>query len=182
MKRTGSFLIVLLFAFKAHAQVWQWSVAVDSVISEETKDHPRAFLWIPENCRQVRGVVVGQHNMIEEGIFEHPVFRKAMADLNFAVVWVSPSFSITFDFTKDAGEDFNCMTKKLADASGYAELNFAPVVPIGHSALASYPWNFGAWAPERTLTCRADVLHSKRTPMKIICCLYCFLLVSLAGL
>ena len=27
----------------------------------------------------------------------------------------------------------------------------APVVPIGHSAMASYPWNFAAWNPARTL-------------------------------
>jgi len=30
---------------------------------------------------------------------------------------------------------------------GYAGLVYAPVVPIGHSAAASYPWNFGAWNP-----------------------------------
>src|SRR5688500_12899091 len=66
-------------------QVWQWSVELKEVISNETNDHPQAFLWIPENCRQVRAVVIGQHNMIEEGIFEHPVFRKTMSDLGFAV-------------------------------------------------------------------------------------------------
>lgn len=151
MKKAFLFLVLLCTPDKTFAQVWQWSVAVDSVVSEETKDHPTAFLWIPEACKQVRGVVVGQHNMIEEGIFEHPVFRKAMTGLGFAVVWVSPAFSITFDFNKDAGDDFTYMMKKLADSSGYQELAFVPVVPVGHSALASYPWNFGAWAPERTL-------------------------------
>src|SRR5262249_15883892 len=35
--------------------------------------------------------------------------------------------------------------------SGYTELEFAPIVPIGHSAMASYPWNFAAWNPKRTL-------------------------------
>lgn len=38
-----------------------------------------------------------------------------------------------------------------ATESGYKELAYAPVVPIGHSAAASYPWNFAAWNPERTL-------------------------------
>lgn len=131
--------------------MWQWSVAVDSVFSDETKDHPTAFLWIPENCKQVRGVVVGQHNMIEQGIFEHPDFRKAMSEIGFAIVWVSPMLNMSFDFNKDAGEDFNYMMKKLADSSGYKELEFAPIVPIGHSAAATYPWNFAAWNPERTL-------------------------------
>jgi hypothetical protein len=136
---------------KGTTQVWQWSVSVDSVISGETNAHPQAFLWIPEHCKQVRAVVVGQHNMIEEGIFEHVAFRKAMSELGFAVVWVSPNWSVTFDFNKDADEDFNYMMKKLADSSGYKELEVAPIVPIGHSALASYPWNFAAWNPGRTL-------------------------------
>jgi hypothetical protein len=141
----------LLFWKNTLAQVWQWSVSVDNVISEETKDHPQAFLWIPENCKQVRGVVVGQHNMIEEGIFEDPYFRKAMHEIGFGIVWVSPMFNINFDFTKDAGNVFNNMMEKLADSSGYKELAFVPVVPIGHSATATYPWNFAAWAPERSL-------------------------------
>jgi hypothetical protein len=146
--------ISLLFFFKviiACSQEWQWSVTVDSVVSPETNDHPRAFLWIPPNCRQVKGVVVGQHNMVEDGILEHPDFRKAMTALGFAEVWVTPCLTIPFNFNQDAGEDFNYMMQKLADSSGYAELANAPVVPIGHSALASYPWNFAAWNPARTL-------------------------------
>ena len=152
MKKAFIVLILLIFfSQRSFSQVWQWSVSVDSVMSGETNDHPFAFLWIPENCKQVRGVVVGQHNMIEEGIFEHPVFRKAMSEIGFAIVWVTPMFNINFDFTKDAGEDFNYMMKKLAYASGYKELEFAPVVPLGHSAAATYPWNFAAWDPQRTL-------------------------------
>jgi hypothetical protein len=43
------------------------------------------------------------------------------------------------------------MMGALADESGYAELATTPVIPIGHSACASYPWNFAAWNPTRTL-------------------------------
>ncbi len=140
----------------AWAQVWQWSVPVQSVTSPETNDHPQAFLWIPDNCRYVRGVVVGQHNMLEEGIFEQPDFRKTMTKLGFAIVWVTPMFNQTFDWnptrsSKRAGVEFTDMMTRLADVSGYTELKIAPVVPIGHSALASYPWNFAAWNPGRTL-------------------------------
>src|SRR5687768_6988067 len=95
------------------AQVWQWSVTVDSVISNETNSYPQAFLWIPENCKQVRGVVFTQHNMIEEGMLEHPVFRKTMTELGFAEIWITPGLNITFDFNKDAAEDFNYMMKLL---------------------------------------------------------------------
>lgn len=149
-----STIATLLFLFcnaAIHAAEWQWSVEVKSMVSSETNAHPRAFLWIPSHCKQVRGVIVGQHNMIEEGIFEHPVFRKTMEDLDFAVVWVTPAINMTFDFSKDAGAVFNDMMNSLAEASGYGELASAPIVPIGHSACATYPWNFAAWNPARTL-------------------------------
>lgn len=139
------------FGIFTKAQVWQWSVEIDSAISNEMAAPARAFLWIPENCKQVRGVIVGQHNMLEEGIFEHPAFRKTMTDLGFAEIWISPNLSVVFDLDKKDEDNFNTMLKKLASVSGYTELELAPIVPIGHSALASYPWNFAAGNPERTL-------------------------------
>ncbi|QDA62622.1 hypothetical protein FHG12_16820 [Hymenobacter jejuensis] len=138
-------------ATTSFGQVWQWSVPVQEVVSPETNDHPRAFLWIPPQCKQVRAVVVGQHNMLEEGVLEHPEFRAELARLGIAEVWVTPGINVVFDFQHGAGEQFEGMMQALAAASGYQELAEAPVVPIGHSALASYPWNFAAWNPGRTL-------------------------------
>lgn len=135
----------------SQAQVWQWSVKVDSVVSSETNNYPVAYLWIPENCKQVKAVVFTQHNMIEEGMLERPFFRKAMSELGIAEVWVTPGINMPFDFNKDAGEDFIRMMKLLADVSGYNELAYAPVIPMGHSAYATFPWNFAAWNPQRTL-------------------------------
>ncbi|MBO0950845.1 hypothetical protein [Fibrella forsythiae] len=161
---------MLCIAWTAHAQVWQWSTPVEPVVSPETKDHPQAFLWIPDNCRYVRGVVVGQHNMLEEGIFEHPDFRNTMRDLGFAIVWVTPMINQTFDWhataaSKGAGIEFTAMMNHLADVSGYSELAFAPVVPLGHSALASYPWNFAAWNPGRTLAIVSVHGDAPQTPL-----------------
>ncbi|WP_114782958.1 hypothetical protein [Botryobacter ruber] len=151
MKGLLVLLIFLLCPLLLTAQEWQWSVKVPGVFSQETNDNPRAFLWIPPDCRQVRAVVVGQHNMLEEGILEHPVFRQELAKLGIAEVWVTPGIDFVFDFEKGAGEQFNGMLEALAKESGYQELAFTPVVPIGHSAAASYPWNFAAWSPDRTL-------------------------------
>jgi hypothetical protein len=143
--------LIALVAVPARAQVWQWSVPVDGVISRETNSSPRAFLWIPPGCKQVRGVVVGEHNMLEEGILQHADFRRALAAIDFAEVWVTPAPDMVFRFDKGAGDAFNTMMKELAEVSGYSELVFAPIVPMGHSAAASYPWNFAAWDPGRTL-------------------------------
>ncbi len=144
------FLVFLLIDFCANAQ-YQWSAPINSVISSETKDHPRAFLWIPENCNKVRAVVLGQHNMTEETIFNHSQFRKEMGKLDIAIVWVSPGFNMSFDFHNGAATTTESIMTDLANVSGYSELEFAPIIPIGHSAYATFPWNFAAANPSKTL-------------------------------
>jgi len=131
--------------------VWQWSIKVNSVVSPETNKPPRAFLWIPPGCVRVRGVVVGQHNMLEEGILEHPDFRRELSALGFAEVWITPGLDFVYNFEKGAGNAFDEMMHLLAEESGYKELDSAPIAPIGHSAAASFPWNFAAANPQRTL-------------------------------
>src|SRR5258708_1613007 len=74
-----------------------------------------------------------------------------MGELGFGEIWVSPAFDHLFRFTEGAGETFNAMMDTLALLSGYNELALAPVVPMGHSAAASWPYYFAAWNPGRTL-------------------------------
>lgn len=143
-------LVQSLYAQKPEAAVWQWSVTAPA-------EHPerggpsRAFLWIPPTCRHIQGVVIAQDNMEERSILESAVFRKTLADLDFAEIWVSPFFSMVFRFDKTAPAVFNGIMKDLATVSGYDELNVAPVLPMGHSAAASWPYYFAAWNPGRTI-------------------------------
>ena len=161
------FLVVLLSLFMQTTRVaaapWQWSVEIKELISEETNAHPSAYLWIPENCKQVRAVIIGQHNMTEETIFEHPEFRKNMDKLGIAEIWITPGIDQRWDVTKGTQQIFETMMKNLSEISGYTELEFAPVIPIGHSAMATYPWNFAAWNPERTLAVLSIHGDSPRT-------------------
>lgn len=60
-------------------------------------------------------------------------------------------FTQTFDFHTEDPTVFQNIMQKLADVSGYSELTTVPVVPMGHSALATYPWNFAAALPKKTL-------------------------------
>lgn len=146
-------MLLLLSGFsQSFAQVWQWSV---SVKGEGVDNNARAFLWVPENCKQIRGLILAQHNMEEISILENPVFRKEMDKLGFAEIWVSPSPNVLkfFDFSKGANEITNAYLDSLATVSGYDEIRYAPVVPIGHSAAASMPYYFGAKNPSRTLAC-----------------------------
>ncbi len=134
------------------SQTWQWSV---SVKGNGIDNNARAFLWVPEHCKQIRGVVLAQHNMEEIFILENSVFRKEMAKLDFAEIWVSPSPNVLkfYDFSKGAYEITQMFLDSLALVSGYDEIRYAPVVPMGHSAAASMPYYFGARNPEKTLAC-----------------------------
>jgi hypothetical protein len=140
-------LVGLSLAF-ARAAEWQWSREV-----ENGNSPARAFLWIPPDCKQVRAVVFAQNNMIEEGILQHAQFRGELSRLGIAELFVAPFFDYWQQATNNdaANARFSAMLQSFASASGYAELEFAPVIPMGHSASASMPWNFAAWNPERTL-------------------------------
>jgi hypothetical protein len=135
------------------APVYQWSASITPVGPTETQADPKAYLWIPPNCKQVRGIVIGEHNMEEAPLLEHPTFRKTLADLGFAEIYITPPMgSIHFRFDKGAGESLEKLLKEFAQKSGYPELETAPLIPIGHSATASFCWDMAAWKPERTLT------------------------------
>lgn len=146
------FLIVLVWlSLSSTAAEWQWSVELTGIVSPETNDHPRAFLWIPPDCRQVKAVIVGQHNMLEEGMLEHRSFRQKMSQSGVAEIWITPGISQNWDPATPVQQLFDNMLDSLAAISGYTELKFVPVIPIGHSAMATFPWNFAAQNPKRTL-------------------------------
>ncbi len=141
--------MVLFATTPLFAQVWQWSTLFKN--ERPNAEEARAFLWIPENCKKVKGVVVAQNNMEELSILEHANFRKQLTKLGFAEVWVNPPFDHVFNFNEGAYETFNNIINSLANVSGYTELKVAPVVPMGHSAAASWPYYFAVLKPERTL-------------------------------
>jgi hypothetical protein len=140
---------VILTGSFANAAVWQWSVPAKS--EKPASGSARAWLWIPPDCQKVRGVVIAQHNMEEISILENPKFRMGLADLGFAEVWVAPFFDHLFRFNEGAGDIFDDIMNRLAEESGYSELKYVPVAPMGHSAAASWPYYFAAWNPGRTL-------------------------------
>ncbi len=131
--------------------IYQWSVALKGYISTETGKAPTAYLWIPEGCQQVKAVVFAQQNMTEEMIFKMPVFQKRMQELGVGLIWVAPWFTQNWDPTTGCQQTFEEMMVGLAGQSGHQELERVPVIPLGHSAQATFPWNFAAWNPDRTL-------------------------------
>lgn len=131
--------------------MYQWSVELSGYVSAETGKAPNAYLWIPEGCKKVRAVILAQQNMTEETIYRMPAFQKQMKDLDVGMIWVAPAFSNNWNPASNCQTIFEHMMTGLAGQSGHAELEKAPVIPLGHSAQATFPWNFAAWNPMRTL-------------------------------
>ncbi len=152
-----AFLLQGLMATVAHAVgvggsgMYQWSVELRGYVSNETGKAPVAYLWVPDGCKKVRAVILSQQNMTEEAIYKNPNFQQQMKKLGVAMVWVAPAFSNNWDPASGAQGIFEEMMDNLADQSDHAEIAKAPIIPLGHSAQATFPWNFAAWNPDHTL-------------------------------
>lgn len=131
--------------------MYQYSVALTDYISSETGKVPTAYLWIPENCRKVKAVMFAQQNMTEEMLFKMPSFRKCLEKMDVALLWVAPWFSQKWDPQTSCQSVFDDMMTAIAYQSGHKEIVKVPIIPFGHSAQATFPWNFAAWNPNRTL-------------------------------
>lgn len=138
--------------------VWQWSIDIPGAISHETGELSKAFLYIPPETKQLRGVVIGQFNMLERPIMEHPKFREYMRKLHYGCIWIAPTYFSGKPWNGNLDprnpkhtKPLDAMFQKLADVSGYKELATIPFVGIGHSAMADFPYQLAAWKPERTI-------------------------------
>ena len=89
--------------------------------------------------------------MSEETLFDMPSFRNALEAMDIGIIWITPPLDYPWDVNQGVQSIFDEMLKDLAFISGYDEIESVPLVPVGHSAMATFPWNFAAWNPERTL-------------------------------
>jgi hypothetical protein len=130
---------------------YQFSVTLDGYVSPETGKSPVAHIWIPDGVKKVKAVMLAQQNMTEERIFKMESFRKKMQRLGVALVWVAPAFTQNWDPQTNCQSIFEEMMKNIGFQCDHPEVGTVPVIPLGHSAQATFPWNFAAWNPTRTL-------------------------------
>jgi hypothetical protein len=132
-------------------QVFQWSVSGESEPwPDGSKARSSLYLWIPEPCRKVRGVLILATNVPEHRLVGHSAIRRACVENDLALVWGVPTF---WRFGKVApkpgaepvdvkllpgGESLQVsflekLLGGLAEKSGYSEIASAPWLPIGES-------------------------------------------------
>jgi hypothetical protein len=96
-----------------------------SVVAQTESAPTSAFLWIPAEAPQVRGVVLLGRTLAEATIAGDPTVRAACRDAQLAIVYVNDGL---------AAVDVQKVLDDLADVSGYRELRVAPLFFVGHSA------------------------------------------------
>lgn len=114
-----------------------------SAWADGSSNKATAYLWIPENCKKVRGLLILCANVPEHRLVGHPAIREVCAKNNLGIVWCVPSF-MNFRKSKDTGIDdaHDCKTSTaflqqlldgLAKNSGYNEIATVPWLPMGES-------------------------------------------------
>lgn len=119
-------------------QVFQWSVSgANDAWPEASRNTSTLYLWIPEQCRQLRGLVILGANVPEHMLAGHASIRQACTDKDLGIVWAVPTF---WNFRKECkGQDgaqvafLERLLQRLADISGYGEVASVPWIPVGES-------------------------------------------------
>ena len=110
----------------------------------------RAYIRLPRGQKEVKAVLYCHQNMTEEVLFRSHDFCRRMDELGVAMAFIQRG-SQNWDISDGCQERFEMIMKKFAEGTEHPEIESAPVIPFGHSAQATFPWNFAAWNPERTL-------------------------------
>lgn len=110
----------------------------------------RVCLRLPRGAKEVKATLYCHQNMTEEVLFRSQPFTSKMDSLGVAMVFVQ-SGSQNWDPTTDCQQRFENIIAELAKNTEHPEIATAPIIPFGHSAQATFPWNFAAWNPEKTL-------------------------------
>lgn len=141
----------LLGPTPAQAGLWQYSVPMAGTVEQ------RAYLWIPPTCHRVRGLMVGLQNMLEKPLFEDPAIRAACADVDLGILWIAPGdeipvhppLDILFRNGDAGAAALDQALTDLAKESGYTEVQYAPLLPVGHSAATPFVWSLAYKRPDR---------------------------------
>ena len=131
-------------------QVFQFMFSSDFTWASGTTGKSTSYLWIPENCRTLRGLLILGSNVPEHKLVGHPAIRKVCEANDFGIVWSTPSFLNAKELPKTM-EFCQQQLDGLAKVSGYAEVATVPWLPMGESGHLKLVQGMLDEKPERTL-------------------------------
>jgi hypothetical protein len=117
-----------------------------SAWADSNKTNATLYLWVPENCKKLRGLVIMGTNVPEQMLAGHPAIRKACAANDLGIIFSTPSFMNTRKSASKDNKQLNMAQDKktnvaflqqlldgLAETSGYPEVATVPWLPMGES-------------------------------------------------
>ena len=140
-------------------KVFQFNYNADySGWADGSKTSARSYLWIPEECAQLKGLIILCANVPEQMLAGHEGLRKVCAKNNLGIVW----FPGTFFNNKKTGPNQTTEREKsvvflqqlldgLAEISGYPEVATVPWLPMGESGHLLMVDALVETAPERCI-------------------------------
>jgi hypothetical protein len=124
---------VFQFAFTGNCTAW----------SDGSQNTSTSYLWIPENCTKLKGLLILCTNVPEHRLVGHPAIRNVCKENNLGIVWCTPSF---MNFAKQQPGQKKMSEENstsvaflqelldgLAKVSGYEEVATVPWLPMGES-------------------------------------------------
>lgn len=151
------YIILTLFTeacFLVSVSQSQYSSPINSVYQYSVSVGDRqAYLWLPPDCKHVRGVIISLSNLLERRWLEDPEIRRTASQEGLGIIWVGPgrNAALNADMKAGAAEALVKMLNDFAEESGYSELGVAPIIAMGHSANGQFSWNVANWNADRTI-------------------------------
>lgn len=110
----------------------------------------RHYLRLPRGSREVKAILYCHQNMTEEVLFRSRRFCSRMDSLGVAMAFIQRG-SQDWNVNKGCQERFEAIIRDFTAETEHPEIATCPIIPFGHSAQATFPWNFAAWNPDKTL-------------------------------
>lgn len=114
---------------------YQFSVSLPFMQLNGKEKQSTTYLWIPNECKKVRAIIISSQNVLEQWLNEHPLIRKVCRENDVAILWSCPGFFIDIK-EKDKqvnGKNIQTILDSFAAISGYKELARVPWISVGHS-------------------------------------------------
>lgn len=144
---------VLTDYIRKRIEIQKKRVEFDFFFGEEGS---RSYIRLPRGCKEVKAILYCHQNMTEEVLFRSKLFTEKMDSMGIAMAFIQRGSQNWDVSVKDENgltcqDRFENIIRRFAEGTEHPELTMAKIIPFGHSAQATFPWNFAAWNSERTL-------------------------------
>jgi len=157
-------------------QVFQFMQRGSMVYAPDDIVQATAYLWIPERCERLRGLLVLGENVTEHSLVGHQAIRAACEASDLGILWCSPRFMSVKSLDDSAKHVtfLQHLLEGLAQTSAYDEVAEVPWLPMGESMHLRMVYHLLNAAPQRCIagiciknSVSLTLCHNRETPLLV---------------